>query len=209
MMPITRAIDPLVGQTLMNKHPIFPGKSTIACFFIIALLCATGAAFTDSLLYLPLLPIGVAGAYFFLIDPRVRFASTLAIIMLLQIFETVSFFGYLAAAIFNGGLLLVIVERRFIQHRRITPVLMLLPFTLFFLWGAGFGFLNVVLGGVRFEQWYREVLIWAPLFLFPIYYQDIVKQDLNSEKFLKWTFIILWLVVFAASYTKIRNNLPL
>ena len=180
---------------------------SVLLLFLATVLCTSVAAFSDTLGYLPILPIALVSGYLFIRDPRVRFSSTLGMIMLLQVFETAVFLQYAAAVIFNGGLLLVIIERKLFQDRKVTPSAMLLPFSLFLLWGAGVGFLNVILGGVRFEQWYREVLLWAPLFLMPIYYQDIIERKLNPEQFLKWSLLLLWIAVFLASYLKIRNNL--
>lgn len=182
-------------------------KWSVFLLFISTAVCASVAALTDTLSYLPLLPIAIISGYLFIRDPRVRFASTLGMIMLLQVFETAIFLQYAAAAIFNGGLLLVIIERRLLQNRKVTPSTLLLPFSLFLLWGSGVGLLNIMLGGVRFEQWYREILLWAPLFLMPIYYQDIIERKLNPEQFLKWSLLLLWIAVFLASYMKIRNNL--
>lgn len=182
-------------------------KRSVLLLFLATFVCATVSVLSDTLQYLPLLPIAIISGYLFIRDPRVRFASTLGMIMLLQVFETATFLQYIAAAIFNGGLLLVIIERKLFQDRKVTPTKMLIPFSLFLLWGSGVGLLNTALGGVQFEQWYREVLLWAPLFLMPIYYQDIIEKKLNPEQFLKWSLLLLWIAVFLASYLKIRNNL--
>ncbi len=182
-------------------------KRSVFLLFLVTVVCALVATISDTLQYLPLLPITIVSGYLFIRDPRVRFASTLGIIMLLQVFETATFLQYIAAAIFNGGLLLVVIERKLFQNRKVSPTTLLLPFSLFLLWGSGVGLLNIILGGVRFEQWYRELLIWAPLFLMPVYYQDIIERKLNPEQFLKWSLLLLWIAVFLASYMKIRNNL--
>ncbi len=173
-------------------------------------LLIIGAVVASVFEYLIASIFAIIGAILFLKDSRIRFALTITLIFVLQIEppETeITILGYIAGVIFGGGILLEILKKKIISHTPLTNSKFFTYFSFFLFWNVGLGIIGILSGEYTFLAWLKESLLWAPLFLIPIYSLEIVKKYQNHESFFSIVILCLWLAVTLATVLKIKSNL--
>ena len=157
-----------------------------------------------------LIVFGVLFAYYFVLSAKVRFASIIAMVLLIQFDppqQDISLVGYISALIFIGGLSVSLLKTKILTEHPLAKSPLLVSFNLFMLWTLGIGVLGVITQTVDFVVLAKDFLIFMPLFLLPICYMEIVEKHKNAEEFLVKCMLILWVAVFVASAIKIRSSL--
>ena len=160
--------------------------------------------------YLLVAAAAVWAAVLFFRDARVRFLSVLALMVVLGLRterDPNSILEYLAAALFTGSLLYIIIKHKFIDHTPFVPSSLFIFFSLYLVWGGVVGLTQVIGGGTGIERWYRDLLLFVcPLFLLPVFYYEIIKEKYDAEKILLGCLFSLWIIISVASIVKMRHN---
>ncbi len=181
-------------------------KLSVVAFLFLVLSLFLFCIVNNILLYILIATGGIYFAYLFFGDVRLRFAATLGIIFLLQLYESKVILAFIAAAVYGGGFIIILVKRKFMERQTLTNSALFIPFAISLLWSACIGLIGVGNGEIEFEYWIRELLLWSPLFLLPIYYSEIVEKDLHPEQFLSRCLIFWWGAVFIAEVVKVKES---
>jgi O-antigen ligase len=187
-----------------SERPVYQTKIWYGTIGLVALLIFS--IITNSLLYFVMGSIGIYFLFLYIEYIQIRFISTIGIMILLNIMPENMVLPYIGAALFTGGLIYVLL-RKLMDHQSLTGSPLFIPFCLFIFWSAGIGLFGVISGIVEIEYWYRELLLFAPLFLLPIYYSEMVEADLHAEQILKLCVVTLSVIIFIIEIIEIKQNL--
>ncbi len=160
--------------------------------------------------YLLAAAAGIVFSVFFLRDSRVRFVSVFFLVVSLSLkteHASNSLLDYIAAAIFTGSFIYIIIKKKIIDRQPIVSDPLFIFYSLFLVWGLLLGIISIFIGNVSIEKWYRDVLLFiSPLFLIPAFFEEMRTEKKNIDNVFGWCILSMWLIIFLVSIIRIRSS---